>query len=212
MLKIVRTKPLNLVHRITTAVGLSAVLYLAQAPAQQAAPQAITLPPLAVGDWVFRAGTSAESRLIQQLSNSEFSHIGMVVSLQPEALIVHATTDDDPSQSNQILASTLSAFISPQLARSFAIARPQFVSQAEKQQAAAWLLQQLQQPFILAERNQPHRYCTTLLVDALQHTQQPFQPNWQQINAPMFRGEYLFPNAFANYPQIEWLYHSETSR
>lgn len=153
-------------------------------------------------------GTSAESRLIQTLSESEFSHIGMVVSLQPEPLIAHATTDDDPQRPNQVLTSTLNDFIAPQLARSFAIARPRFVTEDEHQQAAAQVLKQLQQPFVLAERSSKHLYCTTLLADALNNTTSPFQPEWQQMNAPLLSGEYLFPRAFADYPEIEWVYRS----
>ncbi len=125
---------------------------------------------------------------------------------------MHASTDDDPQRSNQVLSSTLNEFIDPQLARSFAIARPKFVRAEEQQQAALWLSKQLRKPFVLADRSHPHLYCTTLLVDALQQTKQPFQPAWQTITAPMFSGEYLFPQAFADYPDIEWLYRSKPAK
>lgn len=206
------SRTLSIALLLAATLGLSATLYIAQTPAARTALPTHELPPLAVGDWVFRSGTSRESHLIQTLSNSEFSHIGMVVSLQPEALIVHATTDDDPQRSNQVLSSTLNEFIDPQLAGSFAIARPTFITAAANQQAAAWLLKQLSQPFVLADRSNPHLYCTTLLADALQQTKNPFQPAWQKINAPMFSGEYLFPQAFADYPDIEWLYRSKLSK
>ena len=203
-----KQQPLRIALLISAILGLVMLLYIAPTPAVRAAVSTATLPSLAVGDWVFRAGTSAESQLIQTLSKGEFSHIGMVVSLQPEPLIAHATTDDDPLRSDQVLTSTLTEFIAPQLAYSFAMARPYFVTQQENQRAAQRVLQQLQQPFVLAERNMEHLYCTTLLADALQHTAIPFQPEWQQVNAPFFSGEYLFPSAFADYPEIEWLYHS----
>ena len=200
-------KPLRIAV-LLAALALSAALYIAQAPAARSVFSVSALPPLAVGDWIFRSGTSTESQLIQTLSNSEFSHIGMVVSLQSEPLIVHATTSDDPQRTNQVLSSPLAEFIDPKLARHFAIARPSFLTAQENQQAAQQLLQQLGQPFVLAERSSEHLYCTTLLADALQHSASPFQPQWQQINAPLLSGEYLFPSAFANYPEIEWLYHS----
>ncbi len=193
---------------LTVTLGLSLIFYIAQTPAARPAFSTAALPALAVGDWVFRSGTSTESQLIQTLSNSEFSHIGMLVSLQPEPLIVHATTNDDPQRANQVLSSTLNDFIDPKLARGFAIARPGFVTAQENQQAAAWLLKQLKQPFVLAVRSSKHLYCTTLLVDALQHSTHPFQPEWQQINTPMFSGEYLFPQALADYPGVEWVYSS----
>ncbi len=200
-------KPLR-IALLLAVLALSAALYIAQAPAARSVFSVSALPPLAVGDWIFRSGTSTESQLIQTLSDSEFSHIGMVVSLQPEPLIVHATTNDDPQRTNQVLSSPLAEFIDPKLARHFAIARPSFLTAQENQQAAQQLLQQLGQPFVLAERSSEHLYCTTLLADALQHSASSFQPQWQQINAPLLSGEYLFPSAFANYPEIEWLYHS----
>lgn len=166
------------------------------------------LPPLAVGDWVFRGGTASESYVIQQLSKSEFSHIGMIVSLDPEPLIVHATTDDDPKRPNQVLLSTLHKFTHPQLAQHFAIARPHFVNASQHKAAATWLTQQVGRPFVLTARDSAHLYCTTLLADALQHTKVDFNPQWQQINAPLLSGEYLFPKAFAEYAEVEWVYRS----
>lgn len=204
--------PLRSLLLLVAMLTLGALLYIAQAPAARPATSLPTLPPLAVGDWVFRLGTSAESHIIQSLSQGEFSHIGMLASLQPEPLIVHASTDDDPLRSNQVLTSTLSDFLDPALARSFAIARPAFITEQERQHAATWLLKQLQRPFVLAERNTEHLYCTTLLADALQHNATAFYPEWQQINAPLLSGEYLFPSAFANYPEIEWLYRSSDNQ
>lgn len=200
--------PLRVVLLLCAALGLSGVLHIAQAPTVRPVFSTAHLPPLAMGDWVFRAGTSAESRLIQTLSDSEFSHIGMVISLQPEPLIAHATTDDDPQRPNQVLTSTLNDFIAPQLAHSYAIARPLFMTEEENKRVAVRVLKQLQQPFVLAERNTEHLYCTTLLADALNQTAQPFQPKWQQVHAPLLSGEYLFPQAFADYPEIEWVYRS----
>lgn len=207
-----RQHPLRAALMLAAVLGLSLLTYTDQTPTARPAFLTTQLPPLAIGDWVFRSGTSAESQLIKTLSSSAYSHIGMVVSVQPEPLIVHATTDDDPQRANQVLSSTLNAFIDPKLAQGFAIARPRFITEQENQHAATWLLKQLKQPFVLAERSSAHLYCTTLLVDAIQHSSNPFQPEWQQINAPIFSGEYLFPSAFANYPEIEWLYPSTLSK
>ena len=203
-----RQQPVRIALLLATILSLSGGVYIGQTPAARPAFSTAALPALAVGDWVFRSGTSTESQLIQTLSNSEYSHIGMLVSLQPEPLIVHATTNDDPQRVNQVLSSSLNDFIDPKLAQGFAIARPSFITAQENQQAAAWLLKQLKRPFVLAERSSQHLYCTTLLVDALQHSTHPFQPEWQQINAPMFSGEYLFPQALADYPGVEWVYSS----
>ncbi|MDY7218385.1 YiiX/YebB-like N1pC/P60 family cysteine hydrolase [Denitrificimonas sp. JX-1] len=192
---------------------MSFALYIAQALAARniATPALTELPQLAVGDWIFRAGTSSESQLIQSLSSGEFSHIGMIVNLHPEPLIVHATTDDDPQRANQVLTSTLSEFIDPKRARRFAIARPKFLSTTDAQKAAQHALRKLGQPFVLTQRKHQPLYCTTLIADALQHSNTSFQPVWQHINAPLFSGEYLFPSAFAAHPDIDWIYHSHNT-
>lgn len=170
-----------------------------------------TLPELAVGDWVFRGGTATESYIIQTLSKGEYSHIGIIVSLAPQPLIVHATTDDDSQRLNQVLLSSLHDFVEPTLAQHFAIAKPNFISTEQHQQAANWLVQQVGRPFVLTSRDQPHLYCTTLLTDALQQVVPDFQPQWQAVTAPLFKGEYLFPRAFAEYPNLTWIYDSKSS-
>ncbi len=75
------SRTLSIALLLAATLGLSATLYIAQTSAAGTALLLLTheLPPLAVGDWVFRSGTSRESHLIQTLSNSDFSHIGMVV-------------------------------------------------------------------------------------------------------------------------------------
>lgn len=177
-------------------------------PNAQPAPDLSTLPELAIGDWIFRSGTSADSLVIRQLSGSHYSHIGMIVSLEPEVQIIHATTDDDPEHLNQVLLSSLSDFVQPDLATHFAIARPLFLQAAEKQQIAQHLLSQRGAEFIIQPKPLPHRYCTTLLAEAIQLTQADFSLPWQQVDLAFFRGEYLFPNAFAEHQALQWLYQS----
>ncbi|WP_193563041.1 MULTISPECIES: hypothetical protein [Eikenella] len=59
-------------------------------------------------------------------------------------------------------------------------------------------------PFRLTARTEQPYYCTILLLDAV-HTQAPaFNQPWQNIDLAVFRGEYLFPEAFAQ-RNIEWL-------
>lgn len=58
------------------------------------------LPSLEIGDLVFRAGIGSESFLIENLSQSPYSHIAMVVKTSP-TILIHATTDDDKNAKNQ---------------------------------------------------------------------------------------------------------------
>ena len=94
---------LNMRMQITrarlAALALSALALFALAaltgssPLRPAAPP-VPLPPagaLQPGDWVFRSGVSADSRLIRHLSGSAYSHIGIVIQTAPQVLVAHAT-------------------------------------------------------------------------------------------------------------------------
>ena len=158
-----------------------------------------------VGDWVLRSGTGRESALIRQLSDSEWSHIGMVVAVDPEVLIVHATTDDDPLQENQVIVSTFDDFSAPRVAERVAVLRAAFVPEALRAQSAAQVQRQLGKPFVLVSRDKQPRYCTTIMVDALHAAGVSLALRWQYSDFPFLQGEYLFPQAFVELPGVEWV-------
>lgn len=165
-----------------------------------------SLPALAVGDWLFRLGTSMDSALIREASGGAYSHVGMVVATEPRVLIVHATTDDDPQHPDQVLLSTLADFLHPPRAQHFAIARPGFLDAALRAQIAQDLRTQLGKPFLLDARDLPHRYCTSLLAEAIGRHAPAFAPVWTRLDLPLFHGDYLLPRAFAEYPGLGWIY------
>lgn len=166
-----------------------------------------------VGDWVLRSGTGRESALVEQLSDSAFSHLGLVVRTQPQLLIVHATTSDDVQHPNQVIISSFDRFASPRLARRVLVVRPTFLSEAQKQQMAQSAESLLGQAFVLAPRQKPNLYCTTLLLRLLRpHVSAQNStrlPAWQRVNAPLLRGEYLFPQAFLAVEGLETVYDSD---
>lgn len=167
------------------------------------------LPPVAVGDWVLRTGTSAESQIIQQVDGgSNYSHIGMVVSLNP-TMVVHATTDDNPKLPNQVLLTSLQEFLNPTLASDFALVRPTFLSIQEKERMASGLINQVGKGFVLTPKAEAPRYCTTILLDEIQKIQPTFTLQWTSVNVPVFNGEYLFPSQFYNYPDGVLIYSSK---
>ncbi|PIT55203.1 YiiX/YebB-like N1pC/P60 family cysteine hydrolase [Snodgrassella alvi] len=164
------------------------------------------LPTLKIGDWVVRLGTVNDSRWISYLGKSEYSHIGIIVQLHPKILVVHATTNDGESASNQVIVSELEHFLSPKLAQKGTIIRPMFLNQQEKHKIAAFILNQRGRPFILSSKDEPHLYCTTLLSDSIAQFHPSFKPKSNYISAPFFKGEYLFPQAFVDYPDIKVIY------
>ena len=180
------------------ALALSALALFALAaltgssPLRPAAPP-VPLPParaLQPGDWVFRSGTSADSRLIQRLSGGAYSHIGIVIQTAPQVLVAHATTDDDPARPDQVLITPLADFAAAGRATAVAVARP----------AAA----RAGQPFRLTAEGDRPLYCTTLVLEAVRQQAPGFAPAWQTVNAPVFGGRYLFPQAFA-LADVEWI-------
>ena len=100
---------------------------------KQPAPRAVPLPDvsrLELGDWVFRSGISADSRVIKSISRSRYSHIGMIVQTVPQVVVAHATTDDDPKHPDQVLLTPLAEFAATDKADGIAVARPQISHRA----------------------------------------------------------------------------------
>lgn len=169
---------------------------------------ALSLPSgiaLEKGDWIFRGGTSADSKFIRYLSKSDYSHIGIIAETHPDILVVHATTDDDPEKPNQVLLTPLNEFLAADKAQSYAIARPKFLNGRQRHQTARYALSKIGRPFILSSRDQSHYYCTILLLDAVRSQTASFNPKWQHLNLAVFHGDYLFPESFTR-ENIEWLY------
>ena len=203
-----------IIFRLLLWVGVALALVVgwqfnqstAEPLAAHATVKQLILPPLQLGDWVFRQGTSQESALIIQAGKSSFSHIGIVTALEPQILITHATTNDDPQHLNQVISSSLADFSSPTLAKRIAIARPTFLSAAQQQQVVQRVLSFVGQPFVLAVRESPNLYCTTLIAEAIQQPLPSFNPQWMTLNLPILRGEYLHPQAFAELTELDWIY------
>lgn len=191
-------------------LNLSIFLFLIVALKQDKGIEFLKLPnhiQLQQGDWIFRSGVGVDSRFIQHLSQSDFSHIGIVVAIEPNILIAHATTDDDPKQLNQVLITQLDDFIAPSRAKNFAVARPAFLNTQQRIQTALYASQQVGKPFILDDKAEPHFYCTTLILNAVHSQTHDFNPKWQYLDMAIFQGYYLFPQSLTQ-EKIQWIYDS----
>ena len=49
---------------------------------------------------------------------------------------------------------------------------------------------------MLTARSENPFYCTHLVLDAVRRQGADFKPQWQYLDIAVFRGEYLFPQAF----------------
>ena len=166
------------------------------------------LPQLEIGDWVLRAGTATDSQFIMQLSQSHYSHIGMIIQTTPKLLIIHATTDDYLPEKDQVLITPLAHFLSPQLATHYLILRPTFLSISQKQNITKIILKEKGKPFILNNKENPHLYCSTLLANAIKQEYPDFSPKWKTLSTVPFDGDYLFPQAFVDYQNVKIIYRS----
>lgn len=151
------------------------------------------LPPLAVGDLVFRRGFGTESSLIvraQGETRSPFSHVGLVTAVKPVE-ITHATTSDDPARRDQVIVSTLSDFLAQ--GSRFGVRRPDW-SDDVKRRTADRAQALVGRPFRLSPDDPSALYCTTLVTRAaapdvtLRVTPEP-------IDVPVIGGRYLMPAA-----------------
>ncbi len=163
-----------------------------QAAARQASPlPELHFPPLEVGDVILRQGIGLDSMVIAKVSDSVYSHVGMVAAVNPEITIIHAAVDDLPDKANQVIASSLPFFVSK--ARRIAVKR--YPMSAEERARAAWYLRsQLGQPFVLDGKRES-LYCATLILHALS-PQMSSGLNFHYLHLPGFEGWFLFPEDF----------------
>ncbi len=197
-------------HLFRLGVFFVCLFVLRQDSLPVAAP--VYLPPhidVQAGDWILRSGTAAESRIIGHLSQSSFSHIGMIVATAPDILVAHATTDDDADHPDQVLLSPIASFLAADKAEAFALVRPRFLNSGQRAQTARYAFKQVGKPFVLDRKSEPHFYCTTLILDAVRTEYPAFQPRWQYLDTVVLKGYYLFPQAFLQ-EDVEWLYDSRS--
>ena len=172
-------------------------------------PQTLTLqdiqdmPEILVGDIVFRQGIGVESDIIQKISNSLYSHIGIVVQTNP-VMILHATTDDDLTKPNQVIISTLESFLSR--ARKIAIKRFDLPSHAYREISTKMQDKYLGKDFILNTTSEAF-YCTSLIEEIIGRYV-TLEVKYIDVKVPLFNGSYLFPQAFFENTQSLLVYES----
>lgn len=151
---------------------------------------------LEVGDIVLRTGTTVDSLVIQKLANVRYSHIGVITQISPEIIVVHATTDDDPTKLNQVITTDFTTFVSPQFAKNHLILRPDFLTNDEKIIFSQKINAKIGQLYVLKKQGEDNLYCTTLIAQPLLELHPSTILQWHEINLGPFQGQYLFPDTF----------------
>ncbi len=155
-----------------------------------------------IGDLIFRKGKNSESELIAYLSDSPFSHIGIVANLKP-LRIIHATTDDNPNAPNRVIQSPIDEF----LAQAQVVGLKRLPLPKKTREAIAkYALLSLGAPFVLNGKGDS-LYCTTLVRDSIKANAPNFELNlpYTKISFALFSGEYLMPSAFWEHKGFEMI-------
>ena len=160
----------------------------------------LDIPSLKKGDLIFREGIGADSIVISNISNSIYTHVGMVVNLEP-ILVIHATTNDNKRFKNQVIISTLQEFVD--LSNSIAIKRFD-IRDSDLNIIVSYLYSKIGEKFVL--NNQSNRlYCTTLLYDAISLVM-PLEVKDSRLDLPFLSGGYLLPKSLYENNQSKLIY------
>lgn len=188
------------------ALGASAIALLPSARARlfvAAAPALADMDEAAeaqAGDLVFRMGTDGDSAAIAQAGRWGYSHAGLVTRVEGGvAYVTHATTDSLRPGQNGVILSEWGEFASPDLARRFALYRPQGVGQAALEKAAKNAESHLGETFSLDvfERGDPV-YCTTLIERSMRDAAIPFHPPRKELSLAGMKLKLLMPRDLLN--------------
>lgn len=158
---------------------------------------------LEVGDIVFRTAYGKESRMIQVVSDGEYSHIAVITEIEPSVKVVHATTNDHPELQNQVLLTPIEEFLSADFAKQYLIARPTFLNIDERRVFAGDIHTKIGEPYVLKSQEYENLYCTTLLEVPLLKLAPNIKLQYQVLKVPGMNGDYLFPGAFLELPGMK---------
>ena len=161
------------------------------------------LPELKVGDLIFRMGVGADSFVIADVTNSKYSHMGMISAIEPEILVTHATTADDAGSNFEgVITIPLENFVSE--ASSLAIGRYQDLKDSSIEQVQNYLKSIEGQPFTITP-DPRSIYCSSMVIFALQdHV--TMQVNKTFLNIPLNEGDYYVPQSFIEDPNLKIIY------
>lgn len=157
------------------------------------------LPPLEIADIIMREGVGMDSAVIKKISESNYTHIGLIISLNP-LLILHATTNDNKNVKNQVIISTLDEFAKN--AKNIAIKRYN-LSEIKRENIKKDSKKYIGQKFILESKDnlkdssntKEVLYCTTL-IESILTPYANLNISYTFIDMPLFRGYYLLPKEF----------------
>ena len=141
------------------------------------------------GDLILRQGLDLDSSIISFMSDSKFSHIGIINSTEP-LTVLHATTNDKESQ-NKATIQDMRDFLKE--SKNIKILRLKadektrlnILKEARKHLGRAFVLSSDKDKF----------YCTTFLEESIK-AYFDIELKYTDVDFSLFKGKYLFPQSF----------------
>lgn len=155
---------------LAVAMALAVPTSVATNGAVAALPR-LAQPPVELldGDVVFRRGADAIGRMVLSYSDRpRFSHVGMVVRVAGETLVVHALPET-PGNDGGVRVDWLGNFSAPQRAEEVGYYRLGRLTLEQRREIRRFLLEHVGTPFDLrfAYSTDDSMYCTELVLKAL---------------------------------------------
>ena len=106
--------------------------------------------------------------------------------------------DDELTHKDAVVTTPLKLFLAKAFSKKTAIIRLNFIDDEKAKLIVDKVKQKLGYPYyITGDKYSPKKlYCTSLLYDAIKEVYPKFSLQYQHINQPIFKGDYLFVEAF----------------
>ena len=163
-------------------------------------PKFTQIPKLELGDLVFRQGNTMDSVLITKASNFKYSHVGVIISLNPTE-VIHSLPNDSKHK-NGVIIQNLDQFLKN--ATDFGVARVKFLDKNNTFIFINNLKSKLGTKFSF---DQNGLYCTTFITNELNKFK-TLNLSYTKVNLPLFQKKYLFPKALWSDKNIKIIYEN----
>ena len=166
-------------------------------------------PPVELldGDIVFRRGVDAIGRMVLGYGDrARFSHVGMVVRVAGESLVVHALPET-PRDEGGVRVDRLGDFSSPQRAAAVGYYRPGRLTPVQRREIHRFLLEHVGTPFDLRFEysTDDSMYCTELVLKALAQVGVDVAPSLETVRVITVDEPAFSPDALRQSQQLREL-------
>ena len=200
---------------LSTGLAMLAVAMALAVPTSVATDGAVAVlpqppgPPVELldGDIVFRRGMDAIGRMVLSYDDQpRFSHVGMVVRVAGETLVVHALPET-PGNDGGVRVDRLGNFSSPQRAEDVGYYRLGRLTREQRSEIHRFLLEHVGTPFDLRFEysTDDSMYCTELVLKALAQVGVDVAPSLETVRVITVDEPAFSPDALRQSQQLREL-------